>query len=143
MLVLIQRDGWFVGSSFDDLAEYLRADAQYPADRVEQSRCTCGHVAFELEIDDEQGCARRICLSCRAVVFLGDSEDVWSTSDPGTATCPCEAERFEVGVGFSLLDGEDIYWITVGARCLACGILAVYADWTIDYRPTAHLFAAV
>jgi hypothetical protein len=139
-----QRGEWFAGAHFDDLAEYLRsADGDYPANRVEQSRCTCGHTAFQLEIDDEQGCARRTCLSCRAIVLIADSAEYWDDADPGAAQCPCGEERFEVGVGFSLLADDDIYWITVAARCLGCGVMAVYADWKIDYTPTQHLFSAV
>ena len=139
-----RRGEWYAGNDFDDLVEYLRSpQGDYPADRVEQCRCSCGHTAFQLDVDDEQGCARRTCLSCRAAVLLADSDDVWDDSDPGAAQCPCGGERFEVGVGFSLQADDDIYWITIAARCLSCGVLAVYADWKIDYVPTAHLFAAV
>jgi hypothetical protein len=43
-------------------------------------------------------------------------------------------------VAFSHRDDTSIKWITVGARCGACGILGAAADWKIDYSPSEHLY---
>jgi hypothetical protein len=81
--------------------------------------------------------------ACGASAFLCDSEEYWDDADPDDAACPCGGEVLEIGVAFSLRDDGDVRWITVGGRCVACGVLGVYTDWKIDYSPTGHLFAAV
>jgi hypothetical protein len=42
-----------------------------------------------------------------------------------------------VAVGFSLRDGGDVRWISIGLRCLTDNTLGVYADWKINYGPRA------
>jgi hypothetical protein len=135
------------GDGFDDLADYVRqytAANQYPAELVVQSVCsTCGESAFNLSLDDEEGCAERRCVKCSQTAFIGDSEEFWSDAEPGAATCPCDLDVFDIAVGFSLRPDGDVQWISVGCRCTACGILGVYVDWNIDYSPTVQLLSAV
>lgn len=144
---MIDRSGeWWKGSTFDDLAEFLKefsAATGDPSERTIQSRCGCGHEAFGLVVDDEAGCARRTCNACGSAEYLLDSEEHWEDADPGEAACPCGGEQFEVGVGFALRDDGDVRWVYVSGRCVECGILGVYADWKIDYSPTSQLFSAV
>ncbi len=144
---LIDRSGqWWKGEDFGDLTQYLNefTAENYPADRIGRSVCgACGGTGFRLSFDDEEGGAQRTCVACGASAFLGDSEEYWDDAEPDDAECPCGGEQFEVGVAFSLRDDGDVRWITVGGRCVACGVLGVYTDWKIDYSPTGHLFAAV
>jgi hypothetical protein len=144
---VIDKSGqWWKGQGFEDLVEYLRqyTSRNYPAGPIVQSLCAeCGSATFALVVDDDEGCAKRQCGGCDAEAFIGDSDEVWDDADPGEAACPCGGERFEVGVAFSLRDDGSVCWITVGARCVACGVLGVYADWKIDYDPTDHLLTAV
>lgn len=129
----------------------LHVDSSLPgtfrrrAGPIAQSLCGgCGSATFGLVVDDDEaGCAKRQCGRCGAEAFIGDSEEFWDAADPGEAACPCGGEQFEVGVAFSLRDDGSVCWITVGARCVACGVLGVYADWKIDYDPTDHLLTAV
>ncbi|MBN2193608.1 MAG: hypothetical protein JW751_12395 [Polyangiaceae bacterium] len=46
-------------------------------------------------------------------------------------------------MGFSHHDDGSIKWVTVGTRCVACGILGVPAEWKIDYEPSDHLYGQV
>lgn len=94
---------------------------------------------FGLRLDDEEGCAQRCCTRCGASSFLADSAEHWKEADPGDAQCPCGAEVFELGIAFSLRDDGDIRWVSIGARCVACGGLGTYVDWKVDYSPTDHL----
>jgi hypothetical protein len=48
---------------------------------------------------------------------------------------------FAVAVGFSLRDGGDVRWISIGLRCLTDNTLGVYADWKINYGPSGHLLS--
>jgi len=143
---MIDKSGeWWTGDKFQDLATYLHEfTAQgYPAGHIAQSICECDGRVFRLEVDDEEGCARRTCTTCGHAAFIADSAEYWTDADPGPAECPCGDDAFEVGVAFSLREDGDVRWITVGGRCVACGVLGAYADWKIDYSPTQHLLTAV
>jgi hypothetical protein len=137
---------WWKGADFADLAEYLReytADG-YPAEEVVPCVCTCGHTVFRLEGDQNEGCVRRTCAACGAQAFIADSGEAWDEADPVKLTCrPCRGRWFEVGVAFSRGQDGDVRWITVGVRCVRCGVLGSFADWKIDYSPTDHLLRQV
>jgi hypothetical protein len=142
---MIDKTGtWWTGASFDDLREYLveYTAESYPAGPIAQSSCTCGAHAFAVRFDPDEGCAQRRCHACGEEAFIADSEELWDDADPVEAQCPCGAEAFELGVAFSLRDDGDVRWITVGGRCVACGVLGAYVDWKIDYSPTDHLLTA-
>ena len=134
---------WWKGQDFDALVEYLRLYTQdgNPVGRVEQSNCTCGGDVFRLHADPDEGAARRTCAMCKAKAFIADSEEFWEEASPKLVKCPCGKSEYEVGVGFSLRSDGEVRWITVGNRCVSCGILAACADWKVDYAPTHHLFA--
>ena len=140
---MIDKSGqWWKGQNFEDLTEFVIAFSShnYRADDGRESRCGGGGATvFGMRVDDESGCAQRVCRECGLAAFFGDSEEYWEEANPGDAACPCGADDFENAVGFSLLDSGEVRWITVGARCVACGVLGVYADWKIDYEPSRHL----
>jgi hypothetical protein len=131
-----------LGADFVDLAAYLRAITEegYPARIVLQSSCGCRSTTFRLEADDTEGCARRTCSACGVQAFLGDSEELWDEAEPAAVACLCGADVLELGIGFSFSDDEEIRWITIGSRCVKCGLMDSPADWKIDYAPTEHLF---
>ena len=141
---MIDRSGeWWTGTGPEDIDDYLRelTEEGYPADRFEHARCTgCGGTGFELEVDDEQGCARRTCAACRTQHFICDSEEFSSEAELSPVTCPCGRSEFEIAVGFSHRDDRSVRWITVGMRCVSCGVLGSPVDWEIDYEPTGHLY---
>lgn len=133
---------WWKGSSFEDVAEYLRLymEDSYPIGKVAQSVCACGSTTFTLRTDPTDGCAQRICTVCKKKTLICDSEEYWEDASPRKVRCPCKNDTFEVGVGFSFREGEeDIKWVTIGHRCTACGILASSADWEINYSPSLQL----
>ena len=66
-----------------------------------------------------------------------DSAEFWDEADPGECACPYGGDTFAVAVGFSLRDGGDVRWISIGLRCLTDNTLGVYADWKINYGPRA------
>ena len=142
---MIDKSGqWWKGENAEDLAEFVVAfsSLNYRADEVGRSICArCHATVFGARVDDDQGCAQRVCRACGLAAFIGDSEEWWADATPGDAACPCGAEDFEVAVGFSLIEGGELRWITVGARCVSCGAMGVYVDWKIDYEPSRHLLA--
>ncbi len=126
MLAVIDKSGdWWKGQTFEDLVDYLRQHTaeNWTAGPVSQARChSCGTMTFRLLVDDDNGCAQRPCERCGKMAFIGDSEEFWEDTDPGEPACPCGSELFEVGIAFSLRENGDIRWITVGARCVRCGV---------------------
>lgn len=130
------------GESGEGIAEFIhefRAGG-YPVTRVAEAVCRhCAGRAFRVAVDDDEGCAQRVCVACGAAAFIADSADYWAEADPGECECPCGGGEFAVSVGFALLDDEEVRWISVGLRCLTDNALGVYADWKIDYTPTKHL----
>jgi hypothetical protein len=135
---------WWRGTDAADLDAYLAnyTSAFYQADRFEHSRCSCGVDRFSLEVDDTNGRVRRTCAGCRKQKFILDSVDSAEKSPDGCA-CSCGGGEFQLAVAFSHRRDASIKWVTVGARCTACGVLGAYAEWKIDYQPTAHLYEAV
>lgn len=141
---MIDRSGeWWIGESYGDLVQYVSAYAveNYAADEIVRSACQpCGERLFALVVDDDEGCAQRVCCNCNDSKFIADSSEYWDDADPGEAACPCGQGAFELAVGFSLLeDRREVRWITVGGRCVGCGVLGVYVDWKVGYEPSGHL----
>jgi hypothetical protein len=136
---------WWKGFSFDDLAEYIRLfDAGgYPTEHIIQSVCVCRSTIFRLRVDQDEGCAQRICTACRKKTFIGDSAEYWKDATPKNVRCVCKNTSFEIGVGFAFHNQSEVRWITVGQRCVQCGVLGSYVDWKIDYSPSHHLLALV
>ena len=142
----IDRSGeWWTGSEAADLDHYLRgltADG-YPATRFVHARCACGSDCFALDVDSDEGCARRTCTRCQTSRYICDSDQIWEEADPEAVDCPCGASAFQIAVAFSLRDDGSVKWITVGVRCTSCGVLVAPVEWKIDYAPTDHLFEQV
>ena len=142
-VMVIDRSGtWWTGDSAADLDDYLReftADG-YPVERVVHARCErCQGTVFLVGLDEEEGAAERCCTGCDTVVALLDSADHLADADVEDAACPCGGEEFNVAVGFAFHDDGDVRWVYLGLRCAADGVLGCYADWKIDYSPSADL----
>ena len=133
---------WWKGSEPKDLKEYLEALSadQYPIDIFTLRKCECGSDAFQIEVDDDEGCAKTTCSKCRQPSFLADSEEYWSSDSPRTYKCiECSLDRANVGLGFALTtDRNCIQWVYIGCRCSACGVLGCMIDWKIGYEPSLH-----
>jgi hypothetical protein len=144
--IMIDRSSkYWTGTEAADLDEYLRAltAESYPADRIVHARCACGHSLFGIEVDTDEGCARRTCTKCRRAHFVCDSGEYWDDAEPETIVCECGARQFEVAVAFSHRGDASVKWLTVGRRCTKCGTLGSAVDWKLDYEPTAHLYNEV
>jgi hypothetical protein len=134
---------WWIGSTPEDIAEYLQAysEESYRMHEFRLARCECGSVEFHLDASDNDGVARRTCAHCSKVHFICDSEEFWEEAEPEHWNCTeCESEIANVGIGFSLYeDRQDIHWIYVGERCSSCGVLGCFAGWKVGYGPSLHL----
>jgi hypothetical protein len=136
---------YWAGTEAQDIDEYLRAFTadSYPVDKIVHAACSCGNAIFRLLVDRDEGCAQRACSSCESARHICDSAEYWAEAEPEELRCPCGADCYEVAVGFSHREDGSVKWITVGERCVRCGVLGASVDWKIDYAPTEHLYRLV
>ena len=73
------------------------------------------------------------------VTHVVDSDEFWDADDAEECACTCGGEQFAAALGLSCRPDGEVRWVTVGLRCLACGLCGVYEDWKIDYMPSRHL----
>lgn len=145
-LGVIDKSGeWWIGTEASDIDEYLRTYTEdgYPASLFAQAVCICGLAVFRLRIDNVEGCAHRTCTACGREHLICDSDEFVGDATLTPVTCPSGGDEFEIAVGFSHSDATTVRWITVGVRCVQCGLLGSPVDWKIDYTPTAHLYDRV
>ena len=139
---------WWVGDSPEDIGAYLKAYSSdaYEVHQFRLAKCTCGSVEFELEADDDEGVARRTCVSCKKSHHLCDSADYWDEADPELWNCvECGSTRANVGVGFSLYDDDPcgVRWLYVGERCTKCGVLGCFIEWKVALSDALHFLEKV
>jgi hypothetical protein len=146
VMAVTKRGQLWKGTSADDLGEMLTAYARSGAESMHEVvpvACGgCGGRTFRLEVDDEEGYARRTCSGCAGTHAMLDSAEQEDGAEPEECACPCGGEEFELAVGFARNPDGDIRWVFVAARCIADGSLGVYTDWSIDYLPAEHLLTA-
>jgi hypothetical protein len=135
---------WWKGSSPEDLREYLEAltRSSYAINEFRLSRCLCGEVRFNLEVEQDEGIARRICVECKREHFVCDSAEHYQADQrlKKYKCVACTSEVANVGVGFSLYeDKQTVHWLYVGNRCAQCGVLGCMVDWKVGYEPSLHL----
>ena len=139
---------WWVGSEATDIADYLiayKAEGYAEGYEVHATRlckCRCGSTAFELEADQEEGCAQRTCAVCRIKHLVCDSANYWEDAQLDVTECQCKT--CNLTVGFSLHEKEkgqqpDVRWVSVGERCTNCGTLGSFVNWKVGYGPSYQL----
>jgi len=139
-------DYWHGDEQADIRGELLRYSRKngYPAEHFADAVCTCGGRIFRLSLDDEQGAAVRVCISCGDIHPIGDSGEYLDEAELESYECPCGRESLEITVGVSLYGGsEDVRWLYLGCRCPACGIVACYGDWKNEYEDYRELLGRV
>ena len=121
---------WWVGDQPSDIREFLEAYTSdgYRVDEFRLSQCECGSSEFLLSADDDEGCARRQCWSCKQSKFICDSEQYWQEAKPVTWNCMerrSKARACNIGVGFSPYEDGEVRWLYVGLRRMEGRLLTV------------------
>jgi hypothetical protein len=135
---------WWKSSAPEDLDEYLRAltAGGYRATEFRLSQCQCGGIRFFLEVEPDEGVAKRICEKCSTVHFICDSDEHWEDDlKMKKYKCiTCKSKVTNIGVGFAFYeDTAEIHWLYVGNRCAECGTLGSMVDWKIGFEPSRYL----
>ena len=137
---------WWTGSEPDDLHEYLTAltASAHKIDEFRLSNCECGSLVFALDVDQDEGVARRKCEQCKREHFLCDSAEYYEGQRLKRYRCvTCKSRVVNVGVGYSLYeDKQGVRWLYVGNRCTGCGTLGSMVDWKVAYEPSQQLLDA-
>ena len=128
----------------DELRSYSKANG-YPLEHFTDAVCVfCSGKTFALLLDDEEGVAQRVCANCKNEHFIGDSADYLEEAELEQCGCPCGADEFEVTVGVALYKGsDDVKWLYLGCRCVACELVACYGDWKQEYEDYRELLQRV
>ena len=151
-MALQRRDDCWYGDSAADIRALLDRHAE-TGDPIKVARdvvCECGGTVFSIQIDDEFQEAAWFCRACGAQYLFhtkriagpyeGDPE-----ADTECCNCPCTqrgGSYFELALGVSLYDGsDDVDWVFIACRCVACGRTGYLASWHRIEYPYAELFA--
>ena len=140
-----KNDSWY-GDNAEDIQDFILLFSTangYPADHFAASVCkTCSHSAFKILLDDEEGCAKRVCASCNSEHFIGDSAEFAEEATLEECECPCGKDLFQAGIGVHLYrESQDVKWLYLGLRCTACSMTAVYGHWKNEYEGYKELLA--
>ena len=135
-MTLKKQAGYWYGTTPEDVeAEVLRYSrlSGHQAARFRASTCGCGNRTFRLESDEDAGAARRACVACEAVHWMGDSASYAAQARLERHECVCGADAFELRCGVALYDGSnDVRWSYIGCRCTRCELVGVFADWKCE-----------
>ena len=131
-MALVDKDGLTYGDAQADIRDCLRqysAD-EYPVEHFADAVCTCGSRQFQLAIDEEAGVAARLCTACDNEHVMADGEAHVDQAELEICECLCGEDAFEITLGVALYaDSQDVRWLYVGCRCVACGLTGCYGDW--------------
>lgn len=131
---------WY-GDTPADIREILAAHPAHsalPCTHFADVVCECGGRVFDLLIDNEYREADFCCVACpRNYLFhLADNDGHYEgdpRSDTDFCACPCDDDphcRLEIVVGVRLVIGSDVpQQVSIGCRCIKCGLTASYVDW--------------
>ena len=121
----------------------------YSVDFIADCKCSCGSSVFELLVDDLEGVAQRVCTQCSDRHTLADGANYLEDAELQTQVCDCGEKSFEVSVGVHVYrDGkqeltDNVRWLYLGVRCLACKRLGIAGNWKNDFEPVQELLALV
>lgn len=125
---------WWTGTECADIESYLRElePGGYPVDRVIQAKCPCGATHFTLLVDADNELAKTTCVRCGRDAFVADSGEHWDEAAPTSRACRCDHSECEVGLGLCIRESTWVRWMSLGVRCLHCGVLGSPLDWKSD-----------
>ncbi len=133
---------YWTGDSAEDITEWLYEYTEEPTMEVRPIVChVCGSDVFELRIDANEGFIRTTCAVCKTKKILLDGEEIREDASPRLRKCAvCKTGRtHNARVGFIRRESGDVKWVYIGSRCTACGTLASYVDWNVNYGPTDEM----
>ena len=140
-LALRHEGEYSYGDGPADIWEYFvwyTRNSVEPVKHWRQAMCRCGGATFNVAGNEECGQYQRTYTSCDDEFIFFANE--WTKpkqlrTDIPIMECICFGEEFEV-VGVTAPSGNpnSAWWFYLGMRCVECGCLGCYADWTPRYN---------
>lgn len=132
---------FWTGNSATDIDEYLRLYSELDELDVHPVIChTCGKDVFALKLHGDEGVIRVTCAECRTQKILLDGEELWHEVRTKNVKCKlCGCKHYNIRIGFHRRENGDVKWVYSGERCVQCEVLSSYADWPVNYGPTAEM----
>ncbi|MBA2113691.1 hypothetical protein [Bremerella alba] len=118
------------------IVEYSEAN-EYVATHFATAVCnSCSGDVFELLMNEEEGVAARICVTCDEEHGIGDSDQhIAKVEEIFDVLCTCDGTKFRIMAAVSLSDdSEDVRWFYLGCKCVECGLSGVYGDWKNEFH---------
>jgi hypothetical protein len=140
------KDGFDYGEEQGDIRISLKAHTKqnYQATRFVDAVCNCGSHLFQLQIDEDEGVAIRLCNQCGQLHYMGDSEEYLEEAEPIPCVCLCGNEIFEITAGIALYrESDDVKWLYIGCRCVECSLIGIYGDWKNEYEDYRKLLRQI
>lgn len=135
-MTLQKKGNYWYGTTPEDTETELVAYSKrngYAAVKFSRSVCACGNRSFKLETDEDEGTAKRTCISCSTIRFMGDSDEYASEAEFERHECICGAEELQLLSGVALYaESNDVRWYYIGCQCASCHLVGVFADWKCD-----------
>jgi hypothetical protein len=156
-MALQRRGEYWYGESAEDIRALFdrHGEAGDPIKVIREVICECGGTAFSVLLDDEYHEAAWFCRACDAQYLfhtqrVADPYEGDPEADAEYCHCPC-TERgglvtggsyFELAVGVTLyVGGDDVDWVYLACRCVACGLVGYLAEWHRIEYPYPELLA--
>lgn len=136
-MALQKKGKYYYGDSRRDIENELGrySEGNYLATHFAAAVCACEGQIFKLLLNEDVGVAIRRCVACQGEHPIGDSADYLEEAELEECECPCGENAFEITVGVALYaESEDVKWLYIGCRCVACGLTACYGDWKNEYE---------
>lgn len=118
------------------IVEYSKKNT-YVAEHFAESKCAqCHGDTFTIVMNENEGVAARICISCDSEHSIADSNDlIHDVEAVYPIECSCGENEFRVLAGIALQkNSENVRWFYLGCECVACGLSGVYGDWKNEFK---------
>lgn len=151
-VAITKRDEYWYGENHADIRTELTRYSElhhYPIDHFTNVRCECGADIFLFATDEQAGVAERFCPNCEHEHLMGDSSEYVEEAELSQHTCLCDGGQFQLVAGVHCYresddsPSNDVRWLYLGARCIACGLVGCFADWKNEYIGFENLLAGM
>jgi len=107
--------------------------------------CKCGGRVFLLGADTQFDSVSWMCVSCETHYCLEATLTYTMILDElANCSCPCDLDRFEIGIGVSLYPiNEVVSTAYIAGMCVHCGKITCFDLWSDVDLPYSLFFTSI
>lgn len=137
-MAITKKGEYYYGETHNDLREVLlnySKKSDYEIEHFKDAICTCGSNVFTVLMNEEEGVAARVCVSCDEEHGIADSDEyIDEVESIDEMECICGSNKFNITAGVSLYEeSNDVRWFYLGLFCPECNCLGCYGDWKNEF----------